>query len=51
LSTSTEKMVIEGQGVITHHYSHYAFQHILLIHTFITQIYFNHHGTIPGQMN
>ena len=32
-------MVIEGQGrgVITHHYSYYAFQHILLINTFITQ--------------
>ena len=49
MSTSREKMIIEGQGVITHHYSYYAFQHILLINTSITQIYFNHHGTIQGQ--
>ena len=44
-------MVIEVQKVITHHYSYYAFQCTLLKNTGITQIYFNHHGTIPGQMN
>ena len=48
---SLRKGQLADEEVITHHYSYYAFQCILLKNTSITPIYFNHHGTIPGQIN